>query len=98
MYLLQDNTCDYPFIFSSRNNCWDRRSGRILGELGEQGVFEALGGETIVIKDEGSFANLISTVAHLLMPTVVHIEIAGTVVQRSHYYYFGHPRQREVPI
>ena len=57
-----------------------------------------MGGETIVIKDEGSFANLISTVAHLLMPTVVHIEITGTVVQRSPYYYFGHPQQREIPI
>ncbi|MBA7524952.1 Periplasmic serine endoprotease DegP [subsurface metagenome] len=54
--------------------------------------------KTIVIKDEGGFANSIRTVANLLMPTVVHIEITGTVVQRSPYYYFGQPQQREVPI
>ena len=54
--------------------------------------------ETIVIKDEVGFANAVSTVANLLMPTVVHIEITGTVVQRSPYYYFGQPQQREVPI
>lgn len=54
--------------------------------------------KTIVIKDEGGFTNSIRTVANLLMPTVVHIEITGTVVQRSPYYYFGQPQQREVPI
>jgi serine protease Do len=53
---------------------------------------------TIVIKDEGGFTNTISTVANVLMPTVVHIEVEGTVTQRSPYHYFGQPQQREVPI
>jgi len=67
---------------------------------------------TIIIKDEGGFTNAISKVAEELMPTVVHINITGSVVQqvpqfRSPYgndpffrYFFGPPQQREqrVPI
>jgi serine protease Do len=65
---------------------------------------------TIVIKDEGGFSNVISRVAEALMPTVVHIDISGTVVQQTpsfpfggdpfFRYFFGPPQQREqkVPI
>jgi serine protease Do len=64
----------------------------------------------IIIKDEGGFANAISTVAEALAPTVVHIDISGTVVQKAPQspfgedpffrYFFGPPqqREREIPV
>jgi serine protease Do len=45
--------------------------------------------QTIVIKDEGGFSNAISAVAEAMMPTVVHIDITGTVVQQAPTFPFG---------
>ncbi len=45
--------------------------------------------QTIVIKDEGGFSNAISAVADVMMPTVVHIDITGTVVQQVPTFPFG---------
>jgi serine protease Do len=55
--------------------------------------------ETIVIRDETGFSQSISTVANILMPAVVHIDVTGTVLQRSHGFWndLG-PQQREVPV
>ncbi len=67
--------------------------------------------KTIVIKDNGGFADAISQVAHEMMPAVVHIDITGKVVQQApsfnfpfgndpfFKYFFGPQQQRqEVPI
>lgn len=68
--------------------------------------------QTIIIKDETGFANAISAVAEALTPTVVYINVTGTVTQRApdfgypfgddpfFRYFFGPPQQRErqVPI
>jgi len=66
--------------------------------------------QTIVIKDEGGFGEAISQVANALIPTVVYINVTGTVTQRApsmspfgddpfFRYFFGPPQQqREVPV
>ncbi len=66
--------------------------------------------QTIVIKDEGGFSDAISRVANALIPTVVYINVTGTVTQRApsmnpfgddpfFRYFFGPPQeQREVPV
>ncbi len=66
--------------------------------------------QTIVIKDEGGFADAISLVANALIPTVVYINVTGTVTQSApsfnpfgddpfFRYFFGpQQQQREVPI
>jgi len=66
--------------------------------------------ETIVIKDEGGFANVISDTANALIPAVVHIDITGTIVQKTpeyglpfgndpfFRYFFGPPQQKESKI
>lgn len=73
---------------------------------------EATPAATLVIKDETGFMNVISEVAEALMPTVVHLDVTGTVTQRSpgfgspfgddpfFRYFFGPPQEREytVPI
>jgi serine protease Do len=65
---------------------------------------------TIVIKDEGGFANAIAEVASALSPAVVHIDVTGTVTQRVPQspfgndpffrYFFGPPQEteREIPV
>jgi len=65
---------------------------------------------TIVIKDEGGFANAIAEVANALSPAVVHIDVTGTVTQRVPQspfgndpffrYFFGPPQEteREIPV
>ena len=55
--------------------------------------------ETIVIRDETGFSQSISTVANILTPAVVHIDVTGTVLQRSYGFWndLG-PQQREVPV
>jgi len=65
---------------------------------------------TIVIKDEGGFANAITEVANALSPAVVHIDVTGTVTQRVPQspfgndpffrYFFGPPQEteREIPV
>lgn len=61
-----------------------------MGSHPERGsAEEATPTSTIVIKDEGGFANAISRVAEALMPAVVHIDITGTVVQREPMMPFG---------
>ncbi len=71
---------------------------------------EAAPVSTIIIKDEGGFSSAIREVAAALTPTVVHIDISGTVVQRVpespfgndpfFRYFFGPPQERErtVPV
>ncbi len=67
--------------------------------------------ETLVVKDETGFSTVISRIAEQLTPTVVHIDISGTVVQQApdfgfpfgndpfFKYFFGPQQQeREVPI
>ncbi len=66
--------------------------------------------QTIVIKDEGGFADAISLVANALIPTVVYINVTGTVTQNApsfnpfggdpfFRYFFGpQQQQREVPV
>ncbi|MGQ9616235.1 MAG: DegQ family serine endoprotease [Spirochaetota bacterium] len=68
--------------------------------------------QTIIIRDETGFANAISAVAEALTPTVVYINVTGTVIQRApdfgypfgddpfFRYFFGPPQQseRQVPI
>jgi serine protease Do len=75
------------------------------------GAFEkpqARATDTIVIEDEGGFADAISQIAKATMPAVVHVEISGTVTQQVSgspfpfpFPFFGVPgqsQQREVPI
>jgi serine protease Do len=63
----------------------------------------------VVIRDESGFTTAISTVAEAMMPTVVHIDITGTVVQQAPAFPFGNDpffreffgpqqRQQRVPI
>jgi len=71
---------------------------------------EATPVRTIVIEDQSGFTSAISEVANLLMPTVVYINVTGTVKQRSpgtgpfgndpfFRYFFGPPEsEREVPV
>lgn len=71
---------------------------------------EAAPVSTIVIKDEGGFSSAIREVASTLTPTVVHIDVSGTVVRRApespfgddpfFRYFFGPPQEREraVPV
>ena len=64
--------------------------------------------EQIVITDEGGFTKVISKVAKVMMPTVVHIEVTGTVVQQvpdfgldPFRFFFGleqQQREQRVPI
>jgi serine protease Do len=58
--------------------------------------------QKIVIEDRGGFSAVISQVAETMIPTVVHINITGTVVQEvpdtPFFRFFEGPRQREVPI
>jgi len=82
-----------------------------MGSHPERGsAEEASPVSTVVIKDEGGFANAISRVAEALIPAVVHIDVTGTVVQRvpaspfgedPFFRYFfgpGPEMQRKVPI
>lgn len=71
---------------------------------------EAAPVSTIIIKDEGGFSSAIREVASALTPTVVHIDVSGTVVQRApespfgddpfFRYFFGPPQEgeRAVPV
>jgi len=55
--------------------------------------------KTIVIKDETGFSQSISMVANELMPAVVHIDVTGTVVQRSYGFWNDlRPQQGEAPV
>jgi len=82
--------------------CMGVRSDRSKAE-------EAQPVKTVIIKDEGGFANVISEVANALTHTVVHIDITGTVVQKAPIspfgsdpffrYFFGPQQQeRKIPI
>jgi serine protease Do len=76
----------------------------------DQSSQQAAPAQTVVIKDEGGFSNAISTVAEAMRPTVVHIDITGTVTQQvpvspfgdNPFFrqFFGPPQGREqkVPI
>jgi serine protease Do len=71
---------------------------------------EATPVQTIVIKDEVGFSTAISEVADAVIDAVVHINVAGTVVQRGpefgspfgndpfFRYFFGPPQQREYEV
>jgi serine protease Do len=71
---------------------------------------EATPVQTIVIKDEVGFSTAISEVADAVIDAVVHINVAGTVVQRGpefgspfgndpfFKYFFGPPQQREYEV
>jgi len=71
---------------------------------------EATPVQTIVINDQSGFTSAIAEVANALMPTVVYINVTGTVKQRGpgsgpfgndpfFRYFFGPPEgEREVPI
>lgn len=71
---------------------------------------EATPVQTIVINDQSGFTSAIAEVASALMPTVVYINVTGTVKQRGpgsgpfgsdpfFRYFFGPPEgEREVPI
>lgn len=77
---------------------------------GREKADEAAPVSTIVIKDEGGFSSAIREVASALTPTVVHIDVSGTVVQRApespfgddpfFRYFFGPPQEQEraVPV
>ncbi len=59
--------------------------------------------QQVVIQDKGGFADAIAAVAHAARPSVVHIEISGTVVQQAPAagpfgLLFGAPSQQKVPI
>ena len=63
--------------------------------------------QTVIIKDESGFTSAISKVAEVMTPTVVHIDITGTLVQQSPFgdnpffrEFFGEPQQRQqrIPI
>lgn len=65
--------------------------------------------EVVVIKDESGFTTAISSIAEAMIPTVVHIDITGTVVQQAPAFPFGNDpffrdffgpqqRQQRVPI
>jgi serine protease Do len=81
-----------------------------MGSSPERGkADEATPATTIIIKDEGGFSNAIKEVAAALTPTVVHIDVSGTVVQRGpenpfgddpfFRYFFGpQERERTVPV
>ena len=71
---------------------------------------EATSVQTIVIEDQSGFSSAIAEVANALMPTVVYINVTGTVKQRApgsgpfgndpfFRYFFGPPEsEREVPV
>ena len=71
---------------------------------------EATPVQTIVIEDQSGFSSAIAEVANALMPTVVYINVTGTVKQRApgsgpfgndpfFRYFFGPPEsEREVPV
>jgi len=75
-------------------------------------AYEAAPVRTIVIEDSGGFSSAISEVADALIPTVVYINVTGTVTQRVpdygspfgndpfFRYFFGPPgeQEREVPV
>lgn len=71
-------------------------------------VGEGTPAATVVIKDEGGFSQAISTIAEAMMPTVVYINVTGTVTQTVpspfgddpfFRYFFGPPQmEREVPV
>ncbi len=81
-----------------------------MGSSPERGkADEAAPATTIIIKDEGGFSNAIKEVSEALAPTVVHIGVSGTVVQRSpgnpfgddpfFRYFFGpEERERTIPV
>jgi len=63
--------------------------------------------QTVIIKDESGFTSAFSRVAEAMTPTVVHIDITGTLVQQSPFgdnpffrEFFGEPQQwqQRVPI
>jgi len=58
-------------------------------QLGRQAFAESAPTQTIVRQDQGGFTSAISTVAEVMMPAVVHIDIAGTVMQQAPEYPFG---------
>jgi serine protease Do len=80
----------------------------ITPERGE--AEEATPVQTIVIEDQSGFTSAIAEVADILMPTVVYINVTGTVKQRGpgsgpfgndpfFRYFFGPPEsEREVPV
>jgi serine protease Do len=62
---------------------------------------------TVIIKDEGGFTYAISEIAEAMIPTVVYINVTGTVSQRSpspfsddpfFRFFFGPPEQQEIPV
>ncbi|UCB47336.1 MAG: Do family serine endopeptidase [Spirochaetota bacterium] len=55
---------------------------------------------TVVIEDEGGFTKAVSTIASLLTPTVVHIDVSGTVVQSTYDFrdFFNPPQRREYEV
>jgi serine protease Do len=82
-----------------------------MGLIPERGkAEEATPVQTIVINDQSGFTSAIADVANALMPTVVYINVTGTVKQRGpgsgpfgndpfFRYFFGPPEgEREVPI
>lgn len=75
--------------------------GRDDGE-GSRQVREVQQVQRIVIEDRNGFSGIISQVAKTMIPTVVHINITGTVVREAPdiplFRFFDVPQQREVPI
>jgi serine protease Do len=82
-----------------------------MGSSPEKGkAEEASPVTTIVIKDEGGFSNAVAEVADVLTPTVVHIDVTGTVTQKApgfpygndpfFRYFFGPPQEteRQIPV
>ena len=56
--------------------------------------------QIVVIKDEGGFTNAVSTIAKFLTPTVVHIDVTGTVIRSSYDFrdFFRPPQKREYEV
>jgi serine protease Do len=56
--------------------------------------------QTVIIKDVFGFTNAVSTIANLLTPTVVHIDVSGTVVQSTYDFrdFFNPPQRREYEV
>ncbi|MFW6181349.1 MAG: Do family serine endopeptidase [Spirochaetota bacterium] len=76
--------------------------GKRSGDGNGQSPREVQQVQKIVIEDRSGFSGVISQVAATMIPTVVHINITGTVVQEvpdiPFFRFFDGPRQREVPI
>lgn len=75
-----------------------------MGSLfSDEGKEKAAPVQEIVLKDTTGFTTVISEVAELLTPAVVHINITGTVVQRAPQIpffrdFFDMSQEREMPI